>query len=201
MLSHMRRNGALFRPRLPITLGAVFVCAFGQASAATPVRLTTSQKTIENVGNGVALALPVVAGGVSLLHDQDWDGLGEFIEATGLTVGSALILKQIVHERRPDHSDYQSFPSDTAALADSSADYLWARYGWQYGLPAYAAALFVGYSRVDAKKHHWYDVAASGAIAFGFNYAFVTRYQGDRRYGLYASSDGDTLGVHFAMNW
>jgi len=174
-------------------LMAYWICVPAEASTAS------SRKSIENAGNDIGLAMPVMAGGISFLHDQDWDGIGEFIESTGLTVGSALILKQIVHEERPDHSDDRSFPSDTAALAYSSADYLWDRYGWEYGVPAYAAATFVGYSRVYAKKHHWYDVAASGALAFGFNYAFVTRYHS--RYGMYASSDGDSIGVRFAMNW
>ena len=158
-------------------------------------------KGIESAGQDVAIALPVVAGAVSMLHDQDWDGLGEFTESTVLTVGSALLLKQIVHERRPDNSDDQSFPSDTAALAYSSADYMWDRYGWEYGVPAYAAAMFVGYSRVKAKKHHWYDVAASSAIAFGFNYAFVTRYHANDRFRVEGTSDGDSVGVRVAMSW
>jgi membrane-associated phospholipid phosphatase len=169
--------------------------------AASPALAGSADKKIENAGTIVALAMPIAAGGISLLHDRDWDGIAEFTESTALTVGTALILKQIVKERRPDHSDYQSFPSDTAALAYSSADYLWDRYGWEYGVPAYAAAMFVGYSRVKAKKHHWYDVAASSAIAFGFNYAFVTRFHESDRYSVYASATPDEVGIHLAMNW
>jgi membrane-associated phospholipid phosphatase len=185
---------------------AFFAAAVALASSSTcvgaaPITISPGDKHIESAGQDVAIALPVVAGAVSMLHDQDWDGLGEFAESTVLTVGSALILKQIVHERRPDHSDYQSFPSDTAALAYSSADYLWDRYGWEYGVPAYAAAMFVGYSRVKAKKHHWYDVAASSAIAFGFNYAFVTRYHVNDRFRVEGTSDGDSVGVRVAMSW
>jgi membrane-associated phospholipid phosphatase len=167
----------------------------------TPAAAGTADSKIENAGTIVALAMPVAAGGISLLHDRDWEGLGEFTESTALTVGTALVLKQIVKERRPDHSDFQSFPSDTAALAYSSADYLWDRYGWEYGVPAYAAAMFVGYSRVKAKKHHWYDVLASSAIAFGFNYAFVTRYHQSDRFSVYASATPDEVGLHLAMNW
>jgi len=158
-------------------------------------------KSIETAGTAVAIAMPIAAGGISLLHNGDWDGVYELGASTALTVGSALILKQIVREQRPDHSDFQSFPSDTAAVAYSSADYLWARYGWEWGVPAYAAAMFVGYSRVDAKKHHWYDVAASGALAFAFNYAVVTHYRGNDRYGLYASADSDSVGLHFEAHF
>lgn len=176
----------------------VFLATSGavSGSAAAPI-----DKHIETAGTAVAIALPLAAGGISLLHDRDWEGLAEFTESTALTVGTALVLKQIVHERRPDHSDFKSFPSDTAALAYSSADYLWDRYGWEYGVPAYAAAMFVGYSRVKAKQHHWYDVAASSAIALGFNYALVTHYHHSDRYSVYASADADMVGLHFAMNW
>ena len=164
-----------------------------------PTTPASAQKTkaIESAGVAVAIALPAAATGISLLHNDDWDGVYELGASTALTVGSALILKQVVREQRPDHSDFHSFPSDTAALAYSSADYLWGRYGWEWGVPAYAAAMFVGYSRVDAKKHHWYDVAASSAIAFAANYAIVTRYRGDDRYGLYVNADSESVGLHF----
>jgi membrane-associated phospholipid phosphatase len=165
------------------------------ALAASPDR------NLEKAGTAVAIALPLAATGISLLHDRDWDGLGELVVSTGLTVGTSLILKRLVHERRPDGSDFQSFPSDTAALADSSADYLWTRYGWKYGLPAYLAASFVDYTRTNAKKHHWYDVAASGAIAFAFNYAIVTRYHRSNRYALTAEAEPDGMYLRFAMKF
>jgi membrane-associated phospholipid phosphatase len=58
-------------------------------------------------------------------------------------------------------------------------------------VPAYAAALFVGYSRVEAKEHHWYDVAASDVLAIGFSKLFTTRYNGRGfSYGARASLDG-----------
>jgi len=181
----------------------VFVLCLGggvlPASASTTV--SSSDQAIGNAGTAVAIAMPLFAGGISLLHDEDWNGVIELSVSSGLTVGTALILKQIVREQRPDHSDYQSFPSDTAALAYSSADYLWGRYGWEYGVPAYAAAMFVGYSRVRVKQHHWYDVAASSALAFGVNYAIVTRYHASNRYSLSANSDGDSVGVRFAMDF
>ena len=177
-----------------VVLGAVLVWA-APAAAATP------SKHLEQAGTAIAIAMPIAAGTISLLHDGDWQGIKQLVIATGLTVGTAMLLKQIVHERRPDLSDDHSFPSETAALADSSTDYLWDRYGWRYGVPALLASTFVGYTRTNAKKHHWYDVAASGAIAFGFNYAIVTRYHPSGRYHVYADADPDGLHLRFAMNF
>jgi membrane-associated phospholipid phosphatase len=160
-----------------------------------------STSNIETAGKAVAIALPLVAVGISLGHHEDWDGVAELGVSTATTLGIAYLISHVVREQRPDHSDFHSLPSDTAALGYASADYLWARYGWQYGVPAYAAAMFVGYSRVDAKKHHWYDVAASSLIAYGVNYAIVTRYHENTQYRVYGSADPSAIGIHFTMNW
>lgn len=163
--------------RILMVFGA---CLTALASSIVPA--AAKSDTIEQVGQAIAIALPLAAGGISI-SKNDWTGLAQMTVATGATVGTAYGLKYIVHEERPDHSNNQSFPSDTAALAFAPANFLWQRYGWQYGLPAYLAAGFVGYSRVEAKQHHWWDVAASAGMAFGYNEIFTTRYV--RPYGLY----------------
>lgn len=147
--------------------------------------------TVETAGTAIAVGLPIVAGGISVVKD-DWTGVAQLVVDTGLTVGTAYGLKQIVHEQRPDHSDFQSFPSDTAALAFAPAAYLWDRYGWEYGAPAYAAAAFVGWSRVDAKKHHWWDVVASAGIAWTYSRLITTEFQPNTTFttDLYATPEG-----------
>jgi len=154
-------------------------------AGATPAFASTT----ESLGTDIAIALPVLAGGISLAKD-DWTGLAELGVNGVATVGTAYGLKYIIKEKRPDGSDYKSFPSDTAALAFAPAQYLWDRYGWEYGVPAYAAAGFVAWSRVDAQKHHWYDVTASAAIAFGFSKLITTRYQGRLVIGANVMDDG-----------
>jgi membrane-associated phospholipid phosphatase len=162
-----------------------------------PAAASGTTSRMETAGTGVAIALPLIAGGISLYKD-DRTGLAELTVDTLATVGTAYALKNIVREQRPDKSDFQSFPSDTSALAFAPAQYLWDRYGWQYGLPAYAAASFVGYSRIDAKKHHWYDVAASAGFAFGFSKLFTTRYRAPGlRYGAEVSPDGGSFRISY----
>ena len=144
----------------------------------------------ESLGTDVAIALPLIAGGITLAKD-DWKGTAQVTVDTIATVGLAYGLKHVIHEQRPDKSDFQSMPSDTAALAFAPAQFLWDRYGWQYGVPAYAAATFVAWSRVDSQKHHWYDVAASAGIAFGVSKIFTTRYQPPGlRYGVTPTNGG-----------
>jgi membrane-associated phospholipid phosphatase len=152
-----------------VPLFALMACLTGGSQAALAF-------SSESAGTDVAVALPLVAGGITLWKG-DWTGTAELTADTVLTVGTAYGLKHLVREERPDHSDFQSFPSDTAALAFAPAQFLWDRYGWEYGLPAYAAAGFVGWSRVDAQKHHWYDVAASAGLSFAFSKLITSRYR------------------------
>ena len=93
----------------------------------------------------------------------------------------------------------QSFPSDTAALAFAPAQFLWDRYGWEYGIPAYAAAGFVAYSRVDARKHHWYDVTASAVLAFGVSQVFTTRFRPHTN--IYAEAAPGGGAIHLTYNF
>ena len=153
-------------------------CAMAIGLAALQPGTTASAKSddIETAGTGIAIALPIAAGGIALYHDYDWQGVAQLVADTGATVGTAFLLKHVLKEERPDHSDDQSFPSDTAALAFAPAQFLWDRYGWQYGVPAYAAAAFSGYSRVESRQHHWWDVAASAGMAFGYGKLFTSRY-------------------------
>ena len=157
--------------------------------------------TLTKAGDILRIALPAAAAGISLYKD-DYTGLKQFAIAYVATVGIAYGLKQVIHERRPDGSDWHSMPSASAASAQAASAYLWHRYGWEYGVPAFGLALLTGYSRVQAKKHHWYDVAASDVIAFSVNYLVVSRYH--KPYSPYEFSMGatpDSVSVQFAMNF
>ena len=162
--------------------------------------LNKTEKAIENIGTGIAIALPVMAGGITLLkHDRV--GAAQLVVESALTVGTVYALKNIVRERRPNGSDYKSFPSETTALAASGSSFLWARYGWQYGLPAAGLSSFVSYSRQQAHLHRWYDTLASSAIATGYSALLVTRFK--RKYNIDTSLEAAPNGamVHMSYAW
>jgi membrane-associated phospholipid phosphatase len=138
--------------------------------------LSSTEKNIETAGQIIAIALPATAAGIAYFKD-DRMGLAQLAAESILTVGTAYALKNFVREERPNGSDFHSFPSDTTALAASGSSFLWRRYGWEYGLPAFAMTEFVSYSRVQARQHHWYDTVASSGIAFGYSYLLGTRYK------------------------
>jgi membrane-associated phospholipid phosphatase len=183
---------------------ACFICAAltmsGPAAAATS---TPPDSGLRDAGQGIAIALPLVAGGISI-YKKDWNGVGQLVLVTGATVGTSLVLSHFVKEERPyckglPGCDDRAFPSDTSALAFAPAQYLWNRYGWEYGVPAYAAAGFVGASRVVSKEHNVWDVATSGVISWAYNWAITGRYHAPENVysGVYATPHG----AMFALNY
>ena len=175
-------------------------CAAGQAQAFTvnTTPLSSTEKHIETAGTAVAIALPVTAAGIAW-YKNDRVGLAQLAVEGLLTVGTVYALKNIVREERPDGSDFHSFPSETTALAASGSSFLFGRYGWQYGLPAEAATVFVSYSRVQAHQHRWYDTLTSSAIAAGYGYVLTTPFK--RKYNIDTSLNASPDGGFVSMSY
>jgi membrane-associated phospholipid phosphatase len=131
---------------------------------------------IETAGDILVVALPVAAVGLTIGF-KDGQGTLQFGESAALAIGSTLALKFTIDKTRPD-GDNQSFPSAHAALSFTSAEFIRKRYGWEYGLPAYALATFISYSRVEADRHYPIDVIAGAAIGIVSSYLFTRPYKG-----------------------
>src|SRR5579883_2746043 len=166
----------LTRSRVALTLAIALLAQPALSFTVNKTPLTATEKNIETLGTGIAIALPLAAGGIAL-YKHDKVGVAQLLVESALTVGTAYALKNIVREERPDGSDFKSFPSETTALAASGSSFLWRRYGWEYGLPATALTQFVSYSRVQAHQHRWYDTLASSGIAIGYSALLGTRYK------------------------
>jgi membrane-associated phospholipid phosphatase len=188
----------MLKLRFTLVLLALLPAAEVQAGSVNLKPLTPMQKNIESAGTAVAIALPLAAVGISYFkHDRM--GLAQLTVETALTVGTAYALKEIVREERPNGSDFHSFPSGQTALAASGSSYLWGRYGWQYGLPAFFATQFVSYSRVQARQHHWYDTLASSAIAAGYGYVLTTPFK--RQPNLKTHLAATPGGAYFSLSY
>jgi len=199
-LTLYKRYSLWIRTKELCSVKRFFVTGMLYSLLASPAQaaLSSQQKAIEDIGSGVAIALPVIAGGITL-YKHDRKGSLQLITETVLTVGTAYALKNIVREERPDHSDFHSFPSETTALASSGSSFLWRRYGWEYGLPAFAASSFVSWSRVQADKHHWYDTLASTGMAIGYSYLVTTPLK--KRYNISTGLEGAPNGALVRLSY
>jgi membrane-associated phospholipid phosphatase len=140
---------------------------------------------IEQSADQLLVGIPIAAFALTfLLNDEPSTGnaLGfNFVHMTGSPrhdLGLALMragavtygLKYSVEERRPDGSGNDSFPSGHSSISFAAAEFTRRQYGWAWGAPAYAAASFVGWSRVHTQDHWAHDVAIGAAIGILSNY-------------------------------
>ena len=151
---------------------------------------------IETSGRVLMIALPV-AGGAYALYRDDTQGALQIGLSVASAYGASYLLQQVVKKERPDHSGWDSFPSDSTAIAFAAASSIQVRYGWDYGLPSYAIAAYVGYSRVEADKHHWGDVAVGALIGWAAGQLLTDPYEEMPAMQVY----GDTKGAAINLRW
>lgn len=134
-------------------------------------------KSITTAGDILQMAIPAVAlGSTFIWNDDNTKPTWQFVKAYGTSLVLQQALKHIVLKPRPDGSDNYSFPSGHTTSAFSGASFIQRRYGWKYGVPSYILASFVGYSRIQAKKHDGWDVLAGATIGIGTSYLFTKPY-------------------------
>ena len=127
-------------------------------------------------------------------------GKAQEVEISGRrkAVRMTYALKYLIKKERPDGSDKHSFPSMHTSVSFTGAAFIQRRYGWKWGIPAYAIASYVGWSRTYAKKHDWWDVVAGAALGAGSAYIFtrpfatkhnlsISPVASDKHFGIYAS--------------
>ncbi|MDR1361405.1 MAG: phosphatase PAP2 family protein [Rickettsiales bacterium] len=165
--------------------------------------LSNYDATLGEIGDWMQLAIPISA----LIYSTaigDWEGDWQLAESYGATWATTEILKKTVREERPGEPEDgkgQSFPSGHTSAAFAGAGYWQRRYGWEIGVPMYAAAAFVGYSRVRVKMHNWTDVGVGAALGIGFNYLFTSRYKKDGLKVSVAPTDGGGAYMSFSTKF
>lgn len=121
--------------------------------------------------------IPLGALAVAYFKD-DTEGQKQWLRNTGVNQVLLTTLRVGFNEtylgKRPNGKKQYSFPSGHVGFVMSGATFLGERYGWKWGTPAYLAAAYVAYVRVDADKHHWRDVIAGTAVAYGVALLTVT---------------------------
>jgi len=129
------------------------------------------------VATDILTAVVPLTGLAVAYFTDDTEGQKQWLRNTGvnqiLTSALRLGFNETSLGERPNGHNY-GFPSGHVAFVTSGATFLGQRYGWKWGTPAYLAAAYVAYVRVDQDKHHWRDVIASGALSYGVALLTVT---------------------------
>ena len=152
-------------------------CALGLCLGLVgPAGAEEVNETIRTAGDIAQFAAPVAGIAIALAR-HDGKGLGQLALASASTLALVHVLKPVIDRERPNGGG-RSFPSGHTAIAFAGAGFLHLRYGWAYGVPAYAVGAFVGFSRVHSDEHWTSDVVAAAAIGIASNLVFTRRYRG-----------------------
>jgi len=125
-------------------------------------------KTMETAGGWPAavVAAGLFTGG-RLAHGTRFRAMTyDLGDAIVVNFAYTALLKATIHRERPDGSNNYSFPSGHASDAFTLATVFERHYGWKWGVPAYALAATMGYSRIVRDKHYLSDVVAGATLGY-----------------------------------
>lgn len=118
--------------------------------------------------SGTGTALFLGAGTLLPLLEDGKEGKERSIRTADALIVSTLLaegLKRVAHKKRPDGSDFESFPSGHATAAFTVAT-MQASYHPKQAIFWYAGATTIAASRVKLDRHYTVDVIAGAALGY-----------------------------------
>ncbi|MEM9362957.1 MAG: phosphatase PAP2 family protein [Bacteroidota bacterium] len=163
--------------------------------------LTSNERFHKNNGDILVVALPSLALGSTFIWQDGQKGMYQFSKALASTLALSYGLKFLINKERPNGENNYSFPSAHTSAAFASAAFLHRRYGWEYGLPAYVLAGYVGFTRIKANKHDGWDVLAGAAIGTGMSYLFSKPFDKEGKFQVTSGLMENTLTFGFTYRF
>ena len=158
-----------------------------------------AESNTETAGDIIQVLIPATAFSATFFQDDE-KGRMQFYKSFFTNLGTTYALKYAVNKPRPEnHGDY-SFPSGHTSAAFQGATFIHLRYGWEYSIPAYLGASFVGWSRVEGEsdKHDAIDVLAGAAVGIFIAYFFTDPYE---KLTLVPIVDNGVYGIGITGRW
>jgi len=109
-------------------------------------------------------------------------------------------MKGLINRTRPNGAPY-SYPSGHTSTAFTSAGVVYYHYGPRVGVPAFIAASYVGFSRLQEDKHYLSDIVAGAVLGTYVSYKITHRSQDGNSLriqpSVVSSSPGITASLRF----
>ena len=167
------------------------LCAALLAASTQTARATDAT---ERAGDQLQFIIPAIGLAATVWYEPGWDGTKQWLQTMIASQAASELLKNAVRERRPNGDCCKSFPSGHTTAAFAGAAFVHQRYGWKIAVPLYAEAAFVGYSRIESKKHYFGDVVAGAALGVGTATYFTKPYGSLQLFPLFGPHGGQLLG-------
>lgn len=153
----------------------------------------------ELTGDILQVVIPAT-GYAATFYMNDNEGRNQFYKSFFTNLGITYALKYTIDKQRPENNGSQSFPSGHTSAAFQGASFIHKRYGWQYGVPAYLGAAYVGWSRIEGEsdKHDTVDVLAGAGIGIASSFFFTEPYKGIT---ITPVATSGYYGVMFSNKW
>ncbi len=200
--------------RLPSTDSAIILSVGGLAALAArpsdhsmsrwvldcgPASYTTVGRTIGNGWTQGGAALGTYVTGV-LVHDRFTTHIGsDLIRAQALNAVLTRGIKLAAQRHRPNGGSSDSFPSGHTSASFTTAAVLEGHFGWKVGIPAFAVAGFVGWTRVRDDVHWLTDVVVGGSLGTIVGHA-VTRGHRRQQWSVVPVATGDQVAIYIYRN-
>lgn len=197
---------------------ALLACAVLASMAQAAEPLTREQRHVQTAGSVLQVGIPLGALALTWMLEPQAQVAGnagrtplllmggsprhDLLLAVGRAWAATAALKYSIDETRPD-GEPRSFPSGHASIAFTGAEFIRKEYGWRWAAPAYIAAGFVGWSRVEAKKHYTHDVVAGAVLGVLANHDFWVRRdaRGAMRLAAGTLESGGALAPGLVLSW
>ena len=153
------------------------------------------ETAIQHIGDFAQFG-PTAVSLMTVIAKNDREGFWQLSKSVGTNLAVTWGLKHAFDKHRPEgQTDGHAFPSGHTSFAFQGASFLQKRYGWKYGVPAYALAAYVGWSRIEGvdDRHDAWDVLAGAAVGIGSTYLFTTPYAHEHLELSFKSGGGDYL--------
>ncbi|BCM89908.1 hypothetical protein IAD21_01758 [Abditibacteriota bacterium] len=140
----------------------------------------TQSPTWARFASGKGTGLFVASGVLLPLAEDGSDRNQHALRAADSLLTSTLVteaLKRVIHEKRPDGSDDQSFPSRHASAAFAVAS-MQAHFHPNQAIFWYLGATAISVSRIKLRRHHVRDVVAGAAIGIATTQIEVRQRRG-----------------------
>lgn len=156
----------------------------------------TASDDIEKSGDVMQVLIPAIAYGTTFYLD-DSEGRTQFYKSFFTNLGVTYGLKYTIDNKLPDGGG-KSFPSGHTSAAFQGAAFIHKMYGWEYSIPYYLGAAFVGYSRVESDNHYIEDVLAGAVIGMISSFYFTQPYKG---FVVTPVANKDYYGIAIRKSW